>query len=56
MTNLGQLEHYLGVNFTIFKEGIFLSQSLYIKEMLQSFGMADYNPTKIPMAKGTKFE
>jgi len=56
MTNLGQLGCYLGVNFTTFKEGVFLSQRLYIEKMLQSFKMANCNPTKVPMAEGTKLE
>jgi hypothetical protein len=56
MIDLGQFEHYFGVNITIFKEGMLLSQRLYIEEMFQSFGMANYNPMNVPMAEGTKFE
>jgi hypothetical protein len=56
MTNLGQFEHYFDVSFTIFQEGMFLFQRLYIEKMFQSFGMANYNPTKVLMAEGTKFE
>lgn len=54
--DLGQFEHYFNVNFSIFKEGVFLSQRLYIEKMLQSFVMVDYNPTKVLMVEGPKFE
>ncbi len=56
MTNLGQLGCYLGVNFIIFKELVFLFQQLYIEKMLQSFKITNCIPTKVPMVEGTKLE
>jgi len=32
----------LVLSFTFTKEGIYLFQRLYIEDMLQTFGMADY--------------
>jgi hypothetical protein len=56
MMDLGQLGRYLSVNFYFTKEGVFLSQRPYVKDMLQTFGMADYNPTKVPMVENTQLE
>jgi hypothetical protein len=56
MIDLGQLKCYLGINFSFTKERILLSQKPYIEEMFQIFGMANCNPTKVPMVKGIKLE
>jgi hypothetical protein len=56
MIGLGQSRHYLGINFTFTKERIFLSQKPYIEKMFQIFGMANCNPTKVPMVEGIKLE
>ena len=36
------------------KQGIFITQSKYIKEILKTFGMEDSRPDSIPMAIGHK--
>jgi hypothetical protein len=35
---------------------MFLSQQPYVEDMLQTFGMANYYPTKVPMVKNTQVE
>ncbi|EOY32421.1 Uncharacterized protein TCM_040333 [Theobroma cacao] len=38
--NLGELKHFLGLEVSEIKEGLFLSQS-YIKKLVEKFDMAD---------------
>jgi hypothetical protein len=54
MIDLGQLGCYLGIHFSFTKEGVFVSQRPYIKDMLQMFGMMECNSTKVPMVEGTR--
>ena len=41
MSLLGELKFFLGLQISQLKNGIFISQSKYIKEMLKKFGMED---------------
>jgi hypothetical protein len=41
MSLLGELTFFLGLHISQLDEGIFISQTKYIKEMLKKFGMED---------------
>jgi hypothetical protein len=47
MSMMGELKSFLGFQM---KEGTFLCQTKYVKDMLKRFDMADYKPIKTPMA------
>jgi hypothetical protein len=49
MSLLGELNLYLGHHIFQLDEGIFISQTKYIKEMLNMFKMEDYKPVSTPM-------
>jgi Reverse transcriptase (RNA-dependent DNA polymerase) len=58
MTDLRMMRYFLGLEIKQEKSGIFVSQA-YAREILQKFGMSDYNPIATPMelnAKLSKFE
>jgi len=54
MSLLGELKFFLGLQISQLNDGIFISQSKYIKEMLKKFGMEDYKPISTPMTTGCK--
>ena len=54
MSLLGELKFFLGLQISQQNNGIFISQSKYIKEMLKKFGMEDYKPISTPMTTGCK--
>ncbi|XP_066354389.1 uncharacterized mitochondrial protein AtMg00810-like [Miscanthus floridulus] len=41
---MGPIQHFLGINIRHTKDGFFLSQSAYAKDLLEHAGMANYNP------------
>ena len=49
MSLLGELNFFLGLQISHLDDGIFISQSKYIKEMLNKFGMEDCKPVSTPM-------
>lgn len=49
MTDLGELHYFLGIKIDKSKEGLLLSQSTYLKNLLQRFNMEDCKPSKTPM-------
>jgi hypothetical protein len=49
MTDLGLLSYYLGIEVKQTDEGITLCQSGYASRILEKMGMANCNPTHIPM-------
>jgi hypothetical protein len=49
MTDLGQLSHYLGMKITITPGKLVLTQSTYLKKVLNQFGMEDCRPVSTPM-------
>jgi Reverse transcriptase (RNA-dependent DNA polymerase) len=58
MTDLRMMRYFLGLEIKQEKSGIFISQA-YAREILQKFGISDYNPIATPMeldAKLSKFE
>ena len=54
MSILGELNFFLGLQISRLYDGIFISQSKYIKEMLNKFGMEDCKPVSTPMITSCK--
>jgi hypothetical protein len=54
MSLLGELNFFFGIHISHLKEGIFISQTNYIKEMLKKIGMEDCKPVSTPMVTGCK--
>jgi hypothetical protein len=50
MSVMGELKFFLGFQIKQMKEGTFLCQTKYIKDMLKRFDMANSKPIKTPMA------
>jgi hypothetical protein len=47
---MGELKFFLGFQIKQLKEGTFLCQTKYVKDMLKRFDMVDSKPIKTPMA------
>jgi hypothetical protein len=47
---IGELSFFLGLQIKQLKEGTFVFQSKYVKDILKKFGMEDAKPIKTPMA------
>nr|GEY41545.1 retrovirus-related Pol polyprotein from transposon TNT 1-94 [Tanacetum cinerariifolium] len=54
MSMMGELNFFFGFQIKQMKDGIFINQSKYIKEMLKKFGLEDSKPIKTPMSSDTK--
>jgi hypothetical protein len=54
MSLLGELSFFLGIHICQRNQGIFISQTKYIKEMLKRFGMEDCKPINTPMKTSCK--
>jgi hypothetical protein len=50
MSMMGELRFFLGFQVKQMKEGTFICQTKYVKDMLKKFDMADAKPIKTPMA------
>jgi hypothetical protein len=50
MSMIGELSFFLGLQIKQSKDGIFVSQSKYLKDMLKKFGLENAKPIKTPMA------
>jgi len=46
---LGELTYFLGLQVQQTKDGIFLSQTKYLKQIMKKYGMEDYKPICTPM-------
>jgi hypothetical protein len=49
MSTIGELSYFLGLQIKQLKNGIFISQGKYIKDMLKKFGMQDAEGISTPM-------
>ena len=49
MSFLGELTYFLGLQVQQNKDGIFLSQTKYLKQILKKYGMEDSKPVCTPM-------
>nr|AAP12940.1 transposon protein, putative, CACTA, En/Spm sub-class [Oryza sativa Japonica Group]ABF96438.1 transposon protein, putative, CACTA, En/Spm sub-class [Oryza sativa Japonica Group] len=50
MSMVGELSFFLGLQIKQLKDGTFVSQTKYIKDLLKRFGLEDAKPIKTPMA------
>jgi hypothetical protein len=50
MSMIGELSFFLGLQIKQLKDGIFVSQPKYLKDMLKKFGLENAKPIKTPMA------
>ena len=50
--DMGEMRHYLGMDVNIHPDGIFLGQSTYIDELINSFGMETAHTHKTPLDSG----
>jgi len=49
MSMIGELSYFLRLHIKQLKNGTFMSQGKYIKDMLKKFGMDDAKPISTPM-------
>ena len=56
MTDLGEIESYLGVRITRdrSRKTLEIDQSRYVREIIECFGMADSNPACTPLPAGAE--
>ena len=54
MKELGELKHFLGLEVDYTKEGLFLCQQNYAKDLLQKLGMLDCKPISTPIEVNAK--
>lgn len=54
MKNLGELKHFLGLEISSCKEGIFVSQGEYAEKILEKLKMINCKPAATPMEKNLK--
>jgi len=52
MSVLGEHTYFLGLQVQQNKDGIFLSQTKYLKQILKKYGMEDSKPVCTPMVTG----
>jgi hypothetical protein len=55
MSLLGELSFFLGLQIRQNNQGIFISQTKYIRERLKRFGMEDCKTVTTPMQTSCKF-
>src|ERR687886_229713 len=56
MSMMGELTYFLGLQVKQMKNGIFISQTKYVHELLSKFGFKDCSSMKTPMATATKLD
>jgi len=52
MSMMGDLNFFLGLQVKQVKQGIFLSQAKYCRELLKKFNMENYKEASTPIATG----
>ena len=55
MSMIGELSYFLGLQIKQLKNGIFVSQGKYIKDMIKKFGMSDSKVISTPMGTNGNF-
>ena len=53
---LGELKHFLGLEVERTKEGLFLGQKKYAKDLLHRYGMIDCKPMSTPMDPNVRLQ
>ena len=56
MSMMGELTYFLGLQVKQVSDGIFISQTKYIYDLLKKFDLMDCSSAKTPMATATKLE
>ena len=56
MSMMGELNFFLGLQIKQLKEGIFINQSKYTKEILRKFGLEDVKSYSTPMKSTCKLD
>ena len=51
---LGELNHFLGLEVECIKEGLFLCQEKYARNLLQKYGMFDCKPFALSIEVNSK--
>ncbi|XP_052624787.1 uncharacterized mitochondrial protein AtMg00810-like [Lactuca sativa] len=54
MSMMGKINNFLGLNIRQRREGIFINQEKYTKNLLEKFGLTNSTKHRVPMAVGTK--
>lgn len=54
MTDLGKMRYFLRIEVMQRDDGIFIFQKKYAAEIIERFGMKDYNPVSNPLLSGQK--
>ena len=54
MSMIGEMKFFLGLKIVQNKEGIFISQTKYLKDLLKIFGLEKCKPIGTPMVTGHK--
>lgn len=54
MNDLGKMRYFLGIEVMQRDDGIFICQKKYAAEVIERFGMKDYNPVSNPIVPGQK--
>ena len=53
MSMMGKMNYFLGLQIKQLKDGIFINQSKYCKELLKKFDMDNCKSIHMPMGSGT---
>ncbi|XP_059635514.1 secreted RxLR effector protein 161-like [Cornus florida] len=56
MSVVGELTFFLGLQVKQFDDGIFISQSKYVKELVMKFGMKDSKHVQTPISTSSKLD
>ena len=56
MKELGELKHFFGLEVERTKEGLFLGQQKYAKDLLQRYEMLDCKPISTPMDPNVRLQ
>jgi hypothetical protein len=56
MSMMGELQYFLGLQIKQVKDGTFVHQTKYMKDMLRKFQMQDVKPMSTPMGSTTTLD
>lgn len=56
MSMMGELSFFLGLQISQRKDGIFICQSKYVRDLLKKYNLEDASAAKTPMATATKLD
>ena len=54
MSDLGELTYFLGLQISRLHDGLFISQTKYVLDLLEKFKMLDYKPIPTPFQSRVK--